>query len=126
MKTHELAKALTSLSKILRSLPNQDLGNFGESVVSLKNRPSSDLGFSLTTLAEFSKFGKSDWQKVISDFNLPIELRPRDAARDVMGKILTYLADNDEERARIASESKGVSDGTSELSNALSFLMKNG
>lgn len=126
MKTHDLAKALTSLSKILRSLPNQELGMFGESVASLKDRPSSDLGVSLTTLAEFSKFGKSDWQKVISDFSLPIEIRPRDAARDVMGKILTYLADNEEERARIARESKGVSDGTSELSSALSFLLKNG
>ena len=126
MKTHELAKALNNLAKILRYLPNQELDAFGENVSSIKNQSSANLGISLATLAEFSKFGKADWQGVILEFNLPIEIRPRDAARDVMGKILTYLAENHEERDRIAHQAKGVSDGSSELSSALSFLLSNG
>jgi hypothetical protein len=126
MKTHELAKGLSSLSKILRSLPNQELSSFGEGVASLKKSANSEVGISLSTLAAFSKYSKGDWQKVISDFDLPLQIRPRDASRDVMGKILTYLADNESERRRIASTSQKEGGGPSELSSALSFLLNNG
>ena len=126
MKTHEIAKSLTALAKILRSLPNQELANFGEAVASTKEAKSVDLGVSLSTLAVFSTYGKTDWQTVIADFQLPIEIRPRDAARDVMGKILTYLAENNQERDRIAQKASGDMETTSELSNALSFLLQNG
>ena len=126
MKTHDLAKGLSSLSKILRSAPNQELGKFGEQVASLKNSVNSDVGISLSTLAAFSKYSKSDWQQVILDFDLPIQIRPRDAARDVMGKILSYLADNKSERNRIATKSQKEGSGPSELSSALSFLLENG
>ena len=126
MKTHELAKALTALAKILRSLPNQEMSDFGDAVASTKEPVSSDLGISLSTLAVFSTYGKSDWQTVIVDFELPIEIRPRDAARDVMGKILTYLAENNQERDRIAKKARSMPESSSELSNALSFLLQNG
>lgn len=126
MKTHDLAKGLSSLSKILRSAPNQELSKFGEEVASLKNSVNSDVGISLSTLAAFSKYSKSDWQKVILDFDLPIQIRPRDAARDVMGKILSYLAENKSERNRIATKSKKEGGEPSELSSALSFLLENG
>lgn len=126
MKTHELAKGLTSLSKILRSLPNQELNKFADGVASLKTSVNSEVGMSLSTLAAFSKYSKSDWEKVITDFDLPLQIRPRDASRDVMGKILTYLADNESERKRIATKSQKNGDGPSELSSALSFLLNNG
>ncbi|WP_306257379.1 hypothetical protein [Pararhizobium sp. IMCC21322] len=125
MKTHELAKSLTALSKILRSVPNQELSDFGNLVSATKDAPSAERGISLSTLAVFSTYGKSEWQTVIADFDLPIEIRPRDAARDVMGKILTYLAENSQERDRIARKSLNTPKTTSELSNALSFLLKN-
>tara|TARA_R110002126_G_scaffold210933_1_gene357448 strand:+ start:1262 stop:1639 length:378 start_codon:yes stop_codon:yes gene_type:complete len=124
MKTHDVAKSLTALAKMLRSLPNQELNDFGDLITSTKDAPHSNVGVSLSTLAVFSSYGKSDWERVIDDFDLLIEIRPRDAARDVMGKILTYLAENNEERARIAKKSSDDTK-TSELSNALSFLLNN-
>lgn len=126
MKTHDLAKALQQLGKVLRSLPNQELDDLGSALVKPSSGTSAEIGISLSALASLSKFNKSDWERVIHDYELPIELRPRDAARDVMGKILTYLAENDAERERVAMKSRGPSDQPSELSNALRFLLSNG
>mgnify|MGYP001084517655 CR=1 FL=1 len=126
MKTHDLAKALTHLSKVLRSLPNQELTELGSTLANSAERPSDDIGVSLSVLAALSKFSKSDWEKTARDFDIPVDIRPRDAARDIMGKILNYLADNDAERERIAMKNSSSDDEPSELSNALRFLLSNG
>lgn len=125
MKTHDLSKALTQLGKILRSLPNQELSDLMWGFNSSPTRNKPDIGISLSVLASLSKYGKADWEEVIREFNLPVEIRPRDASRDIMGKILNYLAENDKERERIAAGS-GANKGTSsELTNALKFLLSN-
>lgn len=126
MKTHDLAKALTQLGKLLRTLPNQDIVDLGSTLSKSASSPSIDVGVSLSALASLSKFNKSDWEKIARDFDLPVDLRPRDAARDVMGKILTYLAENDAERERVVMKSRVATDEPSELSNALRFLLSNG
>ena len=126
MKTHDLAKALTQLAKVLRSLPNQELTGLGSTLATSAERPSDDIGVSLSVLAALSKFSKSDWEKTARDFDIPVDIRPRDAARDIMGKILNYLADNDAERERIAMKNSRSDDEPSELSNALRFLLSNG
>jgi hypothetical protein len=126
MKTHDLAKALTQLGKLLRSLPNQELDDLDSTLKKSAASRSTDVGISLSALASLSKFSKSDWEKIAQDFDLPVDLRPRDAARDVMGKILTYLAENDAERERVAMKTRVASDEPSELSSALRFLLSNG
>lgn len=126
MKTHDLSKALTQLAKLLKSLPNQDIGDLGSTLSKSASGPSTDVGISLSALASLSKFNKSDWEKIAHEFELPVDLRPRDAARDVMGKILTYLAENDAERERVAMKARVATDEPSELSNALRFLLSNG
>lgn len=126
MKTHEFAKALTQFAKMLRSVPNQDIDEFGYDLQNLSNKSVKNIGISLSALASLSKYSKSDWEKVVYDFELPVEIRPRDAARDVMGKILTYLAENDAERERVALRSQQKSNRPSELSSALQFLLSNG
>ena len=126
MKTHDLAKALTQLGKLLRTLPNQELEDFSSTLSKAVTGSSADVGISLSALASLSKFNKSDWEKIARDFDLPVDIRPRDAARDVMGKILTYLAENDAERKRVAMKSRAATDEPSELSNALRFLLSNG
>lgn len=126
MKTHDLAKALTQLGKLLRNLPNQDLAELGSSLSKSASSPSVDIGVSLSVLASLSKFNKSNWEAIARDFELPVDIRPRDAARDVMGKILTYLAENDAERERVAMKARGTIDEPSELSSALKFLLSNG
>lgn len=124
MKTHDLSKALQQLSKILRAMPNQDMSDLGSSLSSEKQP--QNVGISLSALAALSKYNKLDWERVVRDFELPIDIRPRDASRDVMGKIITYLAENDAERERVARKSNGPhSEAPSELSNALKFLLSN-
>lgn len=125
MKTHELAKALQHLSKVLRALPNQELDSLGASFTGTSAQ--QNVGISLSALAALSKYNKLDWEQVVRDFELPLEIRPRDGARDVMGKIITYLAENDAERERVARKSSPLNpDRPSELSNALHFLLNNG
>ncbi|SEH22545.1 hypothetical protein [Rhizobium sp. NFR12] len=125
MKTHELAKALQQLGKILRAMPNQELDGLGSALMGAP--PQQPIGISLSALAALSKYNKLDWEKVIRDFELPLEVRARDGARDVMGKIITYLAENDAERDRVARKSTASdSDRPSELSSALQFLLNNG
>lgn len=125
MKTHELAKALQHLSKILRGLPNQELDGLGSALSGGNTQP--NVGISLSALAALSKFNKLDWEQVVRDFELPLEIRPRDGARDVMGKIINYLAENDAERVRVARKSSQADfDRPSELSSALNFLLNNG
>lgn len=126
MKTHDLAKAMNAMAKILRAMPNQELDAFGESISKGRGREVESVGVSLSTLAAFSKYSKADWQTLVSDFELPIEINQKNSSRDVMGKILAYLADNDEERVRVARKAQLTSDGSSELSSALSFLLNNG
>lgn len=125
MKTHEFAKALQQLSKVLRALPNQEMDNLAS--VFSGAAPPQNVGISLSALAALSKYTKLDWEQVIRDFELPIDIRGRDGARDVMGKIITYLAENDSERERVARKSTPSESGRpSELSNALQFLLNNG
>ncbi len=127
MKTHDLAKALAQLGKVLRGLPNQEVDSLGDALSARTQTPTAEIGISLSALAALSKYNKVDWENVVREFELPIELRSRDAARDIMGKIINYLAENDAERERVARESRAASSGTpSELSNALKFLLSNG
>lgn len=123
MKTHELAKALAQLSKILRNLPNQELSDFENQIREPNRDPHANVGISLSALAGFTKYSKADWEQVVSDFELPIEIRARDASRDIMGKILNYLAENGAERQRIALVGRSSSAEPSELTTALKFLL---
>ena len=126
MKTHDLAKALAQLVKVLRALPNQDIDDLAPALSRSIPGRVSDVGVSLSALASLSKFNKADWEQVARDFELPVDIRPRDAARDVMGKILTYLAENDSERKRVEMKARTATDAPSELSSALRFLLSNG
>lgn len=123
MKTHDLGKALSDLGKILRSLPNQELDDFATFLKSKPARPSKNIGISLSVLASLSKYTRNDWEGVVRDFDIPVEIRARDATRDIMGKILNYLAENDDERHRVALKSRTSPDEPSELSTALRFLL---
>ncbi|WP_298324913.1 hypothetical protein [Asticcacaulis sp.] len=125
MKTHEVAKILTLVSQILRSGPNQEIEDFFSN--SKKNRTvsRSDVPAALGTLIALSEFDKNDWAGFIKEFELPIEIRARDAARDVLGKILRHLEQDENLRKNIvSSESKKRSATSPELMNALQFLLK--
>lgn len=124
MKTHELAKALNLLATILRNGPDQNLDDFRLDQRRSKPDPSS-IPMALSTLVALSQFDKSQWLNIIRQYGFPIEVRPRDASRDILGKILTHLEQDAEARRRLSSDAqKGRSDSSPELMRALQLLLQ--
>ncbi|XAL98672.1 hypothetical protein OT109_13920 [Phycisphaeraceae bacterium D3-23] len=128
MKSHDLAKILIHLSDILYAGPNTDLADLKTGSIKSSrttdrdNKP--DLAINLHTLATLSKVDKSEWIEFSERFHLPITIRPRDASRDIIGKLLTYLDNNPAEHKRIAESSRPESsEGSPELLRALSVLL---
>lgn len=124
--TRELARSLRQLAKALEAGPETNL----ESIRILGHRElpsfSTDaLAVNLSTLAGLSKVDKKQWSALIADYDLPINIRPRDASRDVLGKLLKYLEKNSLAREDLRRKaSSGKSQKTSpELVAALQALL---
>ncbi|WP_390915196.1 hypothetical protein [Pseudosulfitobacter sp. SM2401] len=125
MKTHDFAKALTQMSRLLRKMPNSHMDELETILAPPQVKKTAEIAVSLTMLASLSTYGKKEWEAIISEYALPIELRPKDAARDVLGKLLRYLEANSDERERVSREANR-GNTSSELNSALKFLLKNG
>ncbi|KQN46870.1 hypothetical protein ASE93_12215 [Serratia sp. Leaf50] len=134
MKTHDLAKNLQMLSRILKSAPNMDLDDLNFNYLlktnfmkkkELNNIDENDMPSALYNLVALNGINKSQWLKFIADYNLNIQVRDRDANRDIVGKVLNYYANNPSERDRLVSKNiKRSSTGSDELANALNLLLK--
>jgi hypothetical protein len=120
MKTHELAKALSSLARLLLAVPNQPLEEF-VSGRSQSKVDSASIPVALSTLVALSEIDKGQWLGFIREHNFPIDVRPRDASRDIMGKLLRYLEQNREARERLT---KAVQTSRSETSPELMRAFK--
>lgn len=131
MKTHELSRALMSLAKILKIGPDIDvddwsiLSNVKPQTGHGASLKEDDIPMALYTLVKLNDVSKSQWLSLIKDFDIDVEIRPRDANRDIVGKILSYLASNPKARENLlkTSSKKNVSEST-ELANALNLLLK--
>jgi hypothetical protein len=124
MKTHELAKALTTLSNLLRSAPDQELD--GVRLGLRRPRPdAASIPMALSTLVALSRFDKAQWLEIIEQYKFPIDVRPRDASRDILGKLLNHLEQNPESRNRLTVDAQQNRSETSpELMKALQLLLK--
>ena len=91
MKTHELGRALRDLSSILLSGPNVPLNQAYITSDRDEQVHTPNLELSLTALAALSRVGKRQWAELIINLDFPIEIRPRDASRDILGKLLRFL-----------------------------------
>lgn len=124
MKTHDLAAALEQLAKILRTGANIPLSSLraGEE----RTRSEREIAVNLSTLAELSKVDKSQWLQLIARYDLPIEARPRDASRDILGKLLRFLEEHPEDRRKFRNRVVHEQSSTSspELLRALAVLMR--
>lgn len=132
MYTHELADALKKMASILKNGPNLQLGEISDLVSSLarssdhvvKPKRSDDLPIALSALLSLARIDKHEWLKLIEDMKLDVEVRPRDASRDIMGKVLRVLEASPEARMRLEKRvnSKDVQ-ASPELARALSSLL---
>lgn len=124
MKTHEMAKHLSALSRALRSGPNVELGSLRIDEPASKKVDASAVPVALSTLAMLSEFGKEEWLAFISEHDLPIDVRPRDAARDILGKLLKFLVQNPQVRNRLShAQGKDRSTTSNELRRTLQQLL---
>ena len=125
MKTHDLAEALEKLAGILRATPNTRLANLK---FDSRSTGSTDhqLAINLTTLAELSQVDKSQWNQLIRHYAWPIAIRPRDASRDILGKLLRFLEKHPDARRNLKNRvTREHSAGASpDLLRALSVLMR--
>ena len=75
-------------------------------------------------LVNLNEMKKSQWLDLIENFDFDIDVRPRDATRDVIGKLLSYLSENQEEREKLIGKKVKKRDSVSlELADALSILL---
>jgi len=125
MKTHELAKALRLLASLLEKSTNIQLEEVTIATAGDSKLNSAQMAVSLNTLVELSRVDKQQWLAFIQELGFPIEVGPRDGARNVLGKLLSYLESNKDAREKLKtkSASKG-SEASPELMKALSSLMK--
>lgn len=123
MKTHELAKLLQQLSTLLLAAQNIDLRD--AKVVQTSEEEAKDkLAVSLSTLVELSRIDRSQWIALIEDNGFPIQIRPRDASRDILGKLLSYLEQNEEARKKLRNRVvRKSNDASPDLMRALASLL---
>lgn len=125
MMTHDLARALNLLAKALREAPNKDIKDLEHEF----NRPHivqsiSHIAVNLSTLVELSRVDRQQWVSLIAEYGFPISIRPRDASRDILGKVLRYLEENPAARQRLKAGVIGRGEASPELMKALAVLLK--
>jgi hypothetical protein len=124
MKTHEFATALSTLARLLLNAPNQTLEEFATTGRSRRTIDSASVPVALSTLVALSEIDKRQWLELIREHSFPIDVRPRDASRDIMGKLLKYLEQNREARDRLTrAVQKSRSDTSPELMRAFKILL---
>ncbi|AZG77060.1 hypothetical protein [Methylocystis rosea] len=124
MKTHDAAKILMVLAQALRNAPNRDLDDFASSIAKPPQLDPASIPVALSTLVRLSEIDKRQWTTFIKEHNFPIEVRLRDASRDILGKLLKHLEQNPEARERLSKVAQRSRSETSpELMKALQFLL---
>lgn len=143
MKTHDLAKALNHLSRVLRAGPNvdfEDLTNLSTYLSTPRSQPQSrestgrpqspgrdidDRGTGLALLAQMASYNKQELLELAENLGIVIEVRKADAVRDILGKILKSIQDSPSVRDRLAAGGAGAEpEKASSLARALAILMK--
>lgn len=132
MHTHELAEALRKLATFLKRGPDIDMADismlFGSNSPSgrAESKSKDDLPIALSALLRLSRVDKNEWIELIRDLGLHIEVRPRDASRDILGKVLKLLESEPEARDRLQRRVRNKeAHGSPELARALSSLLNN-
>lgn len=130
MKSHDFAKQLALMAQALKSAPNVELEDlsdwqFAFSRRSLPSVRDEDIPQALNMLVGLNGVSKQQWLSLIEEFGFDVDVRHRDANRDIFGKLLKFLADNPGERDRlVGKKGKKPIHASEELANALTILLK--
>lgn len=125
MNTHEFARSLNILARALRAGPKLELDRLNE-LIGYKSGTklgSDEIRIGLDHLVALSRVDKKKWVELISEYNFPIKIRPRDASRDILGKLLRYLEKTPEAR-KLLRRSTPSDKASPELMKALASLLR--
>jgi hypothetical protein len=103
LKTHELARALNQLAQALQAGPNIVLGEIKVVPSDSLDDSQEEVAIGLHTLVKLSRIDKQQWLALIEENDFPINVRQRDASRDILGKLLRYLEKNAAAREKLKS-----------------------
>jgi anion-transporting ArsA/GET3 family ATPase len=93
--------------------------------VQQKELQPKEIKIGLSHLVALSRVDKGQWKALIEEYSFPITIRPRDASRDILGKLLKYLEQNAEAREKLSqSTASSPRKASPELLKALASLMK--
>jgi len=126
MKSHSLARELIALGEAILQTPNVETKSLS-SLLSHKSSPSKkdqEMAFGVTTLAQMSQYSKSEWLSFADTHGIPIAFNGQDSSRNIMGKIMSYLSENQSEMERVRESVVGDSGSSNRLNNAFSILLK--
>lgn len=127
MKTHELASALTQLAKILRAGPNIELSDakIAEPSINSDHLDNLTIAVGLDTLVRLSQIDKQQWLTLTEEYNIPVSVNARDSSRNILGKVLRYLADNPQAREEFKKNvNQKTNKASPELMRAFNSLLK--
>lgn len=124
MMTHDLAKALNTLSRLLRAGPNVPLEQVDFSRPLNKAEIRDNAPVALAMLAGLSEYSKAEWIALIQELGLSVSIKPTDSTRDLLGRLLKHINDNQAVRDRLAEQGTKKANVSPELMRALSILMK--
>lgn len=128
MKIRDTIKTLKTLISLLESFEGtfqnvEDIYKIGKTKKN-KSMSEDEIKVNLTTLIKLSSVDKNQWLEFARNNNIEIDIRPRDASRDVLDKILKYLDNNPVAKEKIEAEADATSNVHSpELTKALKILL---
>lgn len=127
MKTHDLAAIFSQLSNIFMAAPNIEAEDLSQIISPDKNNKKSlkstdEVAVNLLTLADLSKVGRQDWLAIIEEYQIPIQIRPRDASSNIIQRLVSYLSRNPDALEKFRTSTKKPTAASPELMKALDFL----
>jgi hypothetical protein len=133
MKAHDLANALKTLAHVLKKGPNVEVNEWFEIKKPIRkginifseHKKNDDLPLALSALSSLSRIDKQEWITLIGELGFEIDVRPRDASRDVVGKLLRLLESDPVAREKLGKrvKNRGPSSASPELTRALTSLL---
>jgi hypothetical protein len=126
MKTHAVAHFLQELAEALLECPDVEIKSIRDFI---KREPvrlqANEIKIGLSHLVALSRVDRRQWMSLIDEYRFPIDVRSRDASRDILGKLLRYLEQNAEARERLSRGTSAESGKASpELLRALKVLLR--
>jgi len=122
MKTRALARNLRQLADWLDRLPDQSLDDLTTHGPDMHAK-SASLALNVATLASLSRVDRKAWIAFIRQHGFPIEVRTRDASRDILGKLLKFLEEEPAAIDYLQQRAQADVATSPELSRALRALL---